>query len=114
MFIVVGVVACLVFWHNFSFTVELSYRNMNDMFSLSSLSSDCDFDIILNQQAYLLFETKNILFCCVTNRFHGVVMTNHWQHTLLSNCHIDVTNVMLQGKVCASPRPLAADGGRGG
>lgn len=84
---------------------------MSDIFSLSSLSSDCNFDIILNQQAYLLFETKNILFCCVTNRLHDVVMTNRWQHTLLSNCHIDVTNVMLQGKVCAPPRPLVADGG---
>ncbi len=59
-------------------------------FSLNSLSSDCDFDILLNRQAYLLFEPKRILFCCVTNRSwhgHDERLATHPPFQLSHCCH---------------------------
>lgn len=90
------------------FSLEKKYVNINSItcaslsplrfstetwmtsFSLSSLSSDCDFDILLNRQAYLLFEPKNILFCCVTNRSwrgHDEPLATHPPFQLSHWCH---------------------------
>lgn len=92
---------------SFSGITSLSPLSFSTETRITYFPSDCDSDILLNQQAYRLFENKKKrLFCCVTNRLHDVVMTNRWQHTLLSNCHIDVTNVRLQGKVCTRLQDL--------
>lgn len=56
---------CVSFSGITTFTLELFHRNKNNIFSLSSMSSDFYFyfDILLNQQAYRLFENKkNICF----------------------------------------------------